>query len=88
MEKECPLGAKCENCILYLDWYTTEKATEKVEHKKQCLFISQTQLLGDISNKLDRNQAAIESFRNEMVAGQIDFNKLVALGISRKLNKG
>ena len=87
MEKECPLGGQCEKCILYIDWYTTEIATEKVEHTKQCLFISQTQLMADISNKLDRNQKAIESFRNEMVVGQNDFNKLLALGITRKLNK-
>ncbi len=85
MDKECPLGAKCESCILYLDWYTTEIATEKVDHKKQCLFISQTQLLGDISNKLDRNQKAIESFRNEMVEGQFNFNKLITLGMAKKL---
>lgn len=87
MEKECPLGGECEKCILYLDWYTTEKATEKVEHTKQCLFISQTQLLGDISNKLDRNQAAIESFRNETVKGQAEFNKLFAFGLTKKLKE-
>lgn len=84
-DKECPLGGKCEDCVLYLNWYTTELATEKVEHKKQCLFISQTQLLGDISNKLDRNQKAIESFRNETVKGQAEFNELFALGLAKKL---
>ncbi len=85
-EKECPLGGKCETCVLYLDWYTTELATEKVEHTNQCLFISQTQLLGDISKKLDRNQKAIESFRNEMVKGQGEFNELIASGSGKRLD--
>ena len=86
--KECPLGGKCESCVLYLDWYTTELSTDKVEHKKQCLFISQTQLLGDISRKLDRNQKAIESFRNEMVKGQGEFNELIALSSIKRLDEG
>jgi len=89
MEKECPLGGQCEKCIMYLNWYTTELATEKVEHTKQCLFISQTQLLGDMSKKLDRNQAAVESFRNEMVKGQMEFNTMISRGSNlRRISNG
>ena len=89
MEKECPLGGQCEKCIMYLNWYTTELATEKVEHTKQCLFISQTQFLGDMSKKLDRNQAAVESFRNEMVKGQMEFNTMISRSSNlRRISNG
>jgi len=88
-EKECPLGGQCETCIMYLDWYTTELTTDKVEHTKQCLFISQTQFLGDMSKKLDRNQAAVESFRNEMVKGQMEFNTMISRSSNlRRISNG
>lgn len=60
---KCPHGKKCEKCIFYLDWYTTD-SEGKVSSTKQCTTISQTILLSDISKKLDRVQKAIESLRN------------------------
>ncbi len=85
--KKCPLKQKCEKCLWYLDWYTTDLTTGKVEQTKQCILISQSQLLGDISNKLDRNQKAIESFRNETVIGQNTFNKLFEFGLRKRLKE-
>ncbi len=82
--KKCPLGHKCEKCLWYLDWYTTDLSTGKVEQTKQCILISQSQFLGDISNKLDRNQKAIESLRNETVNGQQEFNRLIEFGLRKR----
>ena len=91
----CPLGAKCREIkndeIHECNWYVTlqgqDPQTGEVHNDKACALSWLPLLLIENSKNQVLNNAAIESFRNEMVDGQNMFNNLLGTAITNKLPK-
>lgn len=86
---DCPLGSKCEEVrgdVLYTcPWYTKLKGqhpqTGLVVDESQCAIAWLPVLLCESARQQQSTGAAIESFRNEMVQGNISTLQLL-LGVT------
>ena len=82
----CPLGSECEeikdNKIHRCMWYTKvvghDSNTGETVDDWSCAITWMPTLQIEMSNTNRSQSAALESFRNETVKGQKEFNKLVS----------
>ena len=86
IEFTCPLGSECEeiknNKIYRCMWYTKvvgeDPNTGETHDSWSCAISWMPTLQLEMSNTNRQTGAAVESFRNETVKGQSQFNKLIA----------
>lgn len=86
VEFTCPLGSECEeiknNKIYRCMWYTKVVGTDPntgEEHEDWSCAISWMPTLQLEMSRTNRGQTeALESFRNQTVKGQSEFNQLIA----------
>jgi len=94
VEYTCPLGSECEeikdNKIYRCMWYTMVAGTDpnkgKLVEDWTCAISWMPTLQIEMANTNRGQTAALESFRNETVKGQTEFNKLVGQTITPNLN--
>ena len=86
----CPLGSECEeikdNKIHRCMWYTkiagTDANTGEIVDDWSCAISWMPTLQIEMANTNRSQSAALESFRNETVKGQKEFNQLVGQTIA------
>ena len=85
IEYTCPLGSTCEEVkdgkIMRCAWYTKvvgkdPQSTESID-RWACAMSWLPTMMVEVSQTNRGQTAALESFRNETVKGQAEFNKLV-----------
>ena len=92
VEFTCPLGSECEeirdNKIYRCMWYTKvaglDANTGDIVDDWSCAISWMPMLQVEMSATNRSQSAALESFRNETVKGQTEFNKLVGQSIVNK----
>lgn len=95
VEFTCPLGSECEeirdNKIYRCMWYTkvvgADPNTGETHDDWSCAISWMPTLQIEMSQTNRSQSAALESFRNETVKGQAEFNKLIATSQNLKLAK-
>ena len=88
----CPLGSECEeikdNKIHRCMWYTKivglDANTGEHVDDWSCAISYMPMLQVEMSNTNRSQSAALESFRNETVKGQAEFNKLIGSKVMPK----
>ena len=91
----CPLGSECEeikdNKLHRCMWYTkvvgTDANTGEMVDSWSCAISWMPTLQVEMSASNRGQTAALESFRNETVKGQTEFNKLVGQKVLPKVTK-
>jgi hypothetical protein len=86
VESTCPLGSTCEevkdNKIYRCAWYTKmvglDPNTGKEVDDWACAMSWMPMLQVEMSSTNRGQTAALESFRNETVKGQAEFNKIIS----------
>jgi len=81
----CPLGSECEtiidNQLCRCAWYTNIKGkdpqSEEIIDKWECAIAFMPMLQIEMSQTNRGQTAALESFKNETVKGQEQFNKII-----------
>lgn len=90
----CPFGHKCETaidantierCTFYINLRGKHPQSEEIIDKFGCAIGWLPILLIESAQITRGNQAAIESFRNEMVKGQTEFNNLLRGAAQKRL---
>ncbi len=89
----CPLGSQCEeikdNQMHRCAWYTNiqgkDPQSEKYIDKWECAIAFMPMLQIEMSQTNRGQTAALESFRNETVTGQAQFNKIMTQATKRRL---
>jgi len=89
VEYTCPLGSECETVkgkkIVRCSWYTKVagvNAEDKEVDDWSCAISWMPMLQIEMSSTNRGQTSALESFRNEMVQGQDEFNNLVSKRIN------
>jgi len=89
---KCPLGNECEKAVdgvlEVCSWYVCMKGTDQTEEivdDCKCSMAWMPILQVAVAGTNRGQTGALESFRNEMVRGQEEFNQLVGLGLDQKL---
>jgi len=90
----CPLGSECEeirdNKVYRCMWYTklvgTDPNTGELVDDWSCAITWMPTLQIEMSQTNRSQSAALESFRNETVKGQKEFNSLMAANNKLRLN--
>jgi len=93
-EFTCPLGSECEevkdNKIMRCAWYTKmvglDPNTGKEEDDWACAMSWMPMLMVEMSSTNRGQTSAIESFRNETVKGQENFNNIIKKGLGNSQN--
>ena len=96
VEFTCPLGSECEeirdNKIYRCMWYTmiagADPNTGELIKDWTCAIAWMPTLQIEMANTNRGQTAALESFRNETVKGQSQFNNLISKTINKKLPNG
>lgn len=91
----CPLGSKCSEikdnkihrCLWYVKLRGKDPQSEEMFDDWRCVMAWLPVMLVENAQVNRGNQAAVESFRNEMVKGQQEFNDLVKISMSQKMLK-
>ena len=86
IKKTCPLGSECEeirdNQIYRCAWYTNIKGkdpqSEEIIDKWECAIAFMPMLQIEVAQTNRGQTAALESFRNETVSGQAEFNRVLS----------
>jgi hypothetical protein len=89
----CPLGSECEEAkdgkIYRCRWYIEVKGkhpqTGEDINEWDCSMAWLPTLTLEMSRTNRGQTSALESFRNEMVKGQTNFNKLMGMGLEAKM---
>lgn len=93
MKMTCPLGHECEkmedgNVIERCRWFKELPVknihTGESSVERDCTIVHQQKLLFDLVGHMAGNQAAVESFRNEMIKGENIVMKLIAAASQHK----
>lgn len=93
----CPFGHKCESaidsntierCTFYIQLKGKHPQTEEIIDQYGCAIGWLPILLIENAQTTRSASAAIESFRNETVQGQANFNSLLAAAMQRKISNG
>ena len=95
IEFTCPLGSECEeirnNKIYRCMWYTKvvgeDPNTGEMHDDWSCAISWMPTLQIEMANTNRQTGAAVESFRNETVKGQSEFNQLIAKSQNIALEK-
>ena len=95
VEFTCPLGSECEeirdNKIYRCMWYTKlvgdDPNTGELIEDWSCAISWMPTLQIEMANTNRQTGAAVESFRNETVKGQSEFNQLIAKSQNIALEK-
>mgnify|MGYP001596656067 CR=1 FL=1 len=85
VEYNCPLGNECETAegkkIIRCAWYTKmmglDPSTGKEIEEWGCAMSWMPTMMVEMSNTNRGQTQALESFRNETVKGQSEFNKII-----------
>ena len=93
VEFTCPLGSECEeirdNKIYRCMWYSkiagTDPNTGKLIDEWSCAISWMPTLQIEMANTNRGQSAAMESWRNETVKGQKEFNSLIQNEVKKKL---
>lgn len=90
----CPFGHRCEKavddhtierCTFYINLRGNHPQTGETIDERGCAIGWLPILLIESAQVARGNQAAIESFRNEMVKGQTEFNNLLRGAAQKRL---
>lgn len=88
IKRTCPFGHECEKahdgylerCILYEEYPVDNLATGETTHERQCSINWAARMSYNVLGGVRSHAAATESFRNEMVEGQQEFNRVMISG--------
>jgi len=96
IELSCPLGHTCQKivdgkinrCMAYVELEGTDGQGNEVKEFGCTVFRWNTRLMVEQVGQFRGNTTAIESFRNEMVAGNQQLGQLFVAAAQRKLLQG
>jgi hypothetical protein len=78
VKKKCPLGAKCESCLWYMQM-TKQNAAGEMHVEEKCAIVWLPELMIENSRLTHSGTVAVENFRNEMVKGNDALAKVMML---------